>query len=174
MTSKLTSKLNPLAPMFIPSSLYKIPANGFEKVHTYWEANDMVDTPSAHRELPVEVQQAQSDALDRLKKSRVFKKRLTAFLEKEYCLCNIDIEEGCRIELDIRGVFDESYVLPGKKKKNIGLWFNYKQDNIIYRIVYECDVIDDPKTGWFFQNICDDECGGTCSLFECATAYQRE
>lgn len=195
------SKLNPTAPMFIPASLFKIPANGFtekdveaqtaaediimkdwiknarlkvNQEHTYWSPDDTEDIPSKHRELPIEVQQAQCDALNSLKQNGVFKKRLTAFLEKEYCLNGIDVEKGCRIELDIRGVFHESYVLTGKKKKNIGFWFNYKQDGIIYGVVYECDVIDDPQTGWFFQNKCDEECGGTCSLFECATAYQRD
>ena len=198
------SKLNPNAPVFIPSmtskdidaqeekyyeadraweakhqdeledAAYAYSKAKEVKAHTYWEPNDMEDTPSAHRELPVEVQQAQCDSLNNLKKSRIFRRRLTAFLEKEYCLDGIDVEKGCRIELDIRGVFNENYVLTGKKKKHIGFWFNYKQDGIIYGVVYECDVIDDPKTGWFFQNICDDECGGTCSLHECATAYQRE
>ena len=176
--SKMTSnksKLNPNAPMFIPESLYKIPANGFgAKTYTYWGPDDIEDTPSKHRELPVDVQQAQCDSLNRLKKNKTFRKRLIAFLQKEYCLDGIDIEKGCRIELNIRGVFNENYVLTGKKKKHIGFWFNYKQDGIIYGIIYECDVIDDPKTGWFFQNICDEECGGTCSLFECATAYKRE
>ena len=167
------SKLNPNAKAFIPSKKTQSASATYQD-HTYWEPNDMEDTPSAHRELPVEVQQAQSDALNNLKKSRIFRRRLTAFLKKEYCLDSIDVEKGCRIELDIRGVFNESYVLTGKKKNHIGFWFNYKQDGIIYGVVYECDVIDDPKTGWFFQNNCDEECGGTCSLHECATSYQRE
>jgi len=162
-TYSMTSTLNPNASVFTPMTKT-----------TYWKPDDIQDTPSAHRELPVEVQQAQSDSLDRLKKSRIFRRRLRAFLEKEYCLDGVNIEKGCRIDLDIRGVFNDGYVLTGKKKKHIGFWFNYKQDGIIYSIVYECDVIDDPKTGWFFQNNCDEECGGTCSLHECATAYQRD
>ena len=166
-------KLNPNAPMFIPSKVSKSKKDIDQKVNTYWEPNDIEDVPSKHREFPVEIQQAQCNALENLKKRRVFKTRLKAFLEKEYCVSEvINPEKGCRIELDIRGISNEG--LAGKKKKDIGFWFNYKQDGFIYRIVYECDDIKDPKTGWFFKNICDDECGGTCSLFECATAYQRE
>jgi len=197
-TSKIStmSKLNPNAPMFIPASVFKTLANGFTEkdieadraqeekymeifmehraeANTYWGPDDMEDIPSKHRKLPMELQQAQCDALNNLKQNEIFKKKLTTFLEKEYCLDSINIEQGCRIDLNIRGVFDDGFILPGKKKKQIGFWFMYKQDNLIYSGVYECDDINDPSTGWFFQNICDDECGGTCSEFECATAYQR-
>ena len=164
MNSKsMNSKLNPNASVFIPSMK-----------HTYWGSNDMDDTPSKHRELPIELQQAQYDALNHLKKNKVFKKRLNKFLYNECCVPDgINPEEGCRIDLDIRGIFSNGFVVKGKKKKQIGFWFNYKQDNFTYAIVYECDDINDPKTGWFFQNRCDEECGGTCSLHECAVLYQR-
>ena len=111
------SKLNPNAPVFIPSMTSSMTSKDIEaqeekyyeadraweakyqddledaaytynkakEAHTYWEPNDIEDTPSGHRELPVEVQQAQYDALNKLKKSRIFRRRLTAFLEKEYC-----------------------------------------------------------------------------------------
>lgn len=157
----MTSKLNPNASVFVPMT-------------SYWGPDDIEDTPSAHRELPLEIQQDHYNALERLKKTRVFNRRLKTFLKNEYCLENINVEKGCRIDLDIRGVFHDGHMLAGKEKKQIGFWFNYKQDGIIYGIVYECDDIHDPKTGWFFQNICDEECGGTCSLHECATAYQRD
>ena len=97
----MTSKLNPTAPIFIPSSLFKIPANGFtekdvesqtaaedtimkywikttsskvNQEHTYWRPDDVEDVPSKHRELPVEIQQAQSDALNSLKKMKSLRK----------------------------------------------------------------------------------------------------
>jgi hypothetical protein len=152
--------MNPNAPLFIP-------------LKSYWEPNDIEDTPSPHRELPVEIQQAQCDTLHKLKRNPGFQTRLKTFLEKEYCISDGIDPEACRIDLNIRGVFNDSYVLKGKEKNHICFWFNYKQDGFTYAIVYECDDIDDPKTGWFFQNRCDEECGGTCSLFECATAYQR-
>jgi hypothetical protein len=167
----MTSKLNPNASIFIPS---KTPDVDKRKGRTYWEPHDIEDTPSDQRQLPVEIQKAQRDALHRLTQTRVFNRRLKAFLQREYCLDGINVEKGCQIDLDIRGVFNDGYVLTGKKKNHIGFWFKYKQDGITYGIVYECDVIDDPKTGWFFQNRCDEECGGTCSLFECAIAYQRD
>jgi hypothetical protein len=158
----MPSKLNPNAAIFIP------------KTHTYWESTEIEDTPSDHRELPVEIQQRQCDALNHLKHNEIFKRQLTTFLETECCVSSgINPEEGCRIDLDIRGVFYNGFVLKGKKKNQIGFWFNYKQDNFTYAIVYECDN-DDPSTGCFFKNECDDECGGTCSLYECALFYQRD
>ncbi len=137
----MTSNLNPNAKEFIPR----------QPVHTYWDINDIEEVPS-ERYLPIENQQEQCDALNNLKKRSSFRRKFIAFAKKELCLeGGINMKKGCRINLNICGNFNGDTFIKGKKKDHIGFWFNYKQDGIIYHIVYECDDIHDPTTGWFFK-----------------------
>lgn len=123
----------------------------------------------AHDEFYNVWEKKQYTSLQRLKKSPTFQRKFATFAENILCVTETDTEKGCRIDLRATHYWYEGHCdLPGKKKKFIGFWFLYRQDDITYTCVYECDDIADPRTGWFYQWSHDDECCGySCDYFMC-------
>jgi len=154
------STLNPFATAYIPL-----------KTHTFWEDCDFLEGVPTDRDNAWE--KKQYAALKRLKKSPTFQRKFATFAENILCLINVDCEKGCRIQLDATQYWhDENNNIPGKKKAVIGFWFTYRQDGITYNVVYECDDLDDPRTGWFYQWTHDEDCCGySCDYYGCHYKY---
>jgi hypothetical protein len=158
-------KFNPHAKEFVPSAQLK-PA------HTFWD-----DYPNFKEKVPDDLENkwehAQYNALQQLKKSPTFQRKFATFAENILCVLNTNTEKGCRIDLRATQYWHDKYNnTPGKKKAMIGFWFLYRQDGFTYKVVYECDDLDDPRTGWFYQwDHIDDCCGFSCDYFGCPYSY---
>jgi hypothetical protein len=158
---KTEFKLNPYAVEYIPQ----------KPAHTFWE-----DCPLYKEEVPGEYsnewEKKQYAALQRLKKSPTFQRKFATFAESILCVTETDTEKGCRIDLRATQYWGQGSDERGKKKKLIGFWFYYRQDGFTYKVVYECDDLADPRTGWFYQwdhdNAC---CGYSCDFFDCYYRY---
>ncbi len=153
--------LNPYAEEYIP----------LRPAHTFWEDCSFKD--NVPNEYSYEWEKKQYDALQRLKKSPTFQRKFATFAENILCVREADTEKGCRIDLRATQYWDgEHRDLTGNKKKRIGFWFLYRQDEITYCCVYECDDLEDPRTGWFFQWEHDEECCGfSCDYYGCCYKY---
>jgi hypothetical protein len=155
-------KLNPDAAEYIPP----------KPAHTFWE-----DAALLKEEIPNEYsnkwEHRQYAALQRLKKSPTFQRKFATFAENVLCITGVDTEKGCRIDLyETRYWPEEVCDLPGKNKEYIGFWFMYRQDGFTYLVAYECDDLEDPCTGWFYQwEHKDDCCGWSCDYFQCHYNY---
>ena len=164
-TKYMSSTLNPYATMYVPY----VAATQPNRSHTFWETAEF---PPNEESSLCEIQHY--EALSKLKMLYVFKRKFAVFAEKCLYLSGTDTEKGCQMNPDAaRGTFDGYQTHEGKKKSNIGFWFIYRQDGISYNIVYECDNINDPTTGWFFQWEHDEECCGfSCDWWGCHVKYQ--
>lgn len=156
---QLCSKLNPFAPPYIH--------------HTFWEEED---NKYLKEVIPdkyfSEWEHKQYNALQKLKKSPTFQRKFATFAENILCVTDTNTEKGCRIDLRATQYWGQGSDERGKKKKLIGFWFLYRQDGITYSVVYECDDLEDPRTGWFFQWDHDDACCGySCDFFGCCYRY---
>ncbi len=158
----------------IPKTPFKLNpyAAEYKPPHTFWE-----DCPFYKEEVPGEYsnewQKKQYAALQKLNKSPTFQRKFATFAENILCVTDVNTEKGCRIDLRETQYWHKEYNdLPGKKKKFIGFWFYYRQDDITYTCVYECDDLEDPRTGWFYQwEHKDDCCGFSCDFFQCYYNY---
>ena len=158
---KTEFKLNPYAVEYIPQ----------KPAHIFWE-----DCPLYKEAVPDEYsnewEKKQYAALQRLKKSPTFQHKFATFAENILCVTETDTEKGCRIDLRATQYWGQGSDERGKKKKRIGFWFYYRQDGFTYKVVYECDDLEDPRTGWFYQWDHDDACCGfSCDFFGCYYAY---
>ena len=158
---KTEFKLNPYAVEYIPQ----------KPAHTFWE-----DCPLYKEAVPGEYsnewEHKHYAALYRLKKSPTFQRKFATFAENILCVTETDTEKGCRIDLRATQYWGQGSDERGKKKKRIGFWFYYRQDGFTYKVVYECDDLEDPRTGWFYQWDHDDACCGySCDFFGCYYAY---
>ncbi len=163
LTANIPFQLNPYAKEFVPL-----------KPHTFWEdCTSKEEVPDAEHSNQWE--KKQYDALQRLKKSPTFQRKFATFAENILCVTETDVEKGCRIDLRATQYWHEKHnTLPGKKKGLIGFWFLYRQDGITYQVVYECDDIEDPRTGWFYQWDHNEACCGfSCDFFGCCYDYPK-
>lgn len=137
---------------------------------TFWE--DCKFPEKVLTEYSNEWEKMQYAALQRLKKNPIFQQKFGTFAEDSLCIIDTDTEKGCRIELDPTQYWSTDSDKRSKKKKRIGFWFMYRQDGFTYKVVYECDDLNDPHTGWFCQwEHNDDCCGYSCDYFGCHYAY---
>jgi hypothetical protein len=158
--AKIMSNLEPSASEFKP--------------RTFWEESHYLK-----EQIPDECsnqwEKAQYAALKRLQCDPTFQKKFSTFAENILCISATNTELGCRINLEPSMNWNDEtsrFGSKGKKMKNIGFWFIYRQDGFSYNVVYECDDIDDPRTGWFYQWEHDEDCGGfSCDYFCCHYKY---
>lgn len=160
---KTEFKLNPYAVEYIPQ----------KPVHTFWEEEDC---KYFKEEIPGEYHSEWAhkhyNALQKLKKSPTFQRKFATFAENILCVTDTNTEKGCRIDLRATQYWGQGSDERGKKKKLIGFWFYYRQDGFTYKVVYECDDLEDPRTGWFYQWDHDDACCGySCDYFGCYYSY---
>ena len=162
---KTEFKLNPYAVEYIPQ----------KPAHTFWDDEDAIKylekevIPGKYHS---EWEHKQYNALQKLKKSPTFQRKFATFAENILCVTDTNTEKGCRIDLRATLYWGQGSDERGKKKKLIGFWFLYRQDGFTYKVVYECDDLEDPRTGWFFQWDHDDDCCGfSCDFFGCCYKY---
>lgn len=161
MSSKTAFKLNPSAAEYIPS----------KPAHTFWEDCALLKEEVTD-EYSNEWQKKHYTALHQLKKSPTFQQKFATFAENILCVTETNTEKGCRINLRASKYWSQGSDAHGKKKRLIGFWFYYRQDGFTYRVVYECDDLADPRTGWFYQWQHDDNCNGySCDHFRCYYKY---
>ncbi len=97
----------------------------------------------------------------------IFIKKCTDFCENILCLTSVNIEQGLRL-LYVDGFRNRS----GFHKKYLLFLLAYRQNGITYNIAYECDVYDDPNTGWFTQWFHSEHCNGyECDTYHCHCNY---
>lgn len=162
---KLT--LNPKAEEFVPEHIRNPPA-------TFWDTEEQ-EEPEYYEykgekfpnsEYPV------YKAFNTLRDNPVFQKKFTIFAENMLCISNSDVLKGLRFA-PFWWMSGDYSSIKGQKKKFIGFYLEYKQDDITYRIAYECDDIEDPRTGWFMQWFCkNDCCGFSCDYYGCYVNYK--
>lgn len=115
------------------------------------------------------------DALEKLKMSPTFQRKFAIFAENILCITDTNTEKGCLADFSVPTYAvkkDINNNIPGRKKAIVGLWFLYRQDGFTYGVVYECDDIDDPRTGWFYTWEHDSSCCGySCDYFLCQFRY---
>ena len=145
------------------------------KPHTYWDDCPSYITEQTPDEYSNQWQREQYDALQRLKNSPTFQKKFATFAENALCITDTNTVKGCHANLEPSMCwYDENVGIQnkGKKMKNIGFWFIYRQDGFSYNVVYECDDINDPRTGWFYQWEHRKDCEGfSCDYFGCHSNY---
>ncbi len=140
-------------------------------VHTFWE--DCSFPERGPTEDSNTWEKEQYAALQRLKKSPTFQRKFAMFAENILCVTETDTEKGCRIDLRATQYWSKS-TYSGKKKATIGFWFLYRQDGFTYTVVYECDDLKDPRSGWFYQWEHDEDCCGfSCDYFGCPYKYPK-
>jgi hypothetical protein len=139
--------------------------------HTFWEDCSFPErVPTEDSNMWEKEQYA---ALQHLKKSPTFQRKFAMFAENILCVTETDTEKGCRIDLRATQYWSKS-TYSGKKKAIIGFWFLYRQDGFTYTVVYECDNLKDPRSGWFYQWEHDEDCCGfSCDYFGCPYNYPK-
>lgn len=101
-----------------------------------------------------------------------FQKKFAIFAENMLCISNSDTLKGLRFATP-SWMSSDYTTQKGQKKKYVGFYLEYKQDGITYRIAYECDDIEDLRTGWFMQWFCEEECCGfSCDYYGCYANYK--
>lgn len=107
-----------------------------------------------------------------LRANPIFQKKFAIFAENMLCITNSDVIKGLRFAHP--SWMGTNYTdKKGQKRKYVGFYLEYNQDDLMYRVAYECDDIDDPQTGWFMQWFCkDDCCGCSCDYYGCYSNYK--
>lgn len=166
----LKSDLNPFAAEWIPSSL-KVASPS----HTFWDKPEYVEpefyTYKDHAPL-INPSYKYYNTLLQLRTNPIFKKKFAIFAENMLCITDTDTEKGLRLDIPTWTAFDHT-TWQGQKKKYVGFFLKYKQDDLTWSIAYECDDLEDPKTGWFMQWFHEDECCAySCDYYGCHHNYK--
>ncbi len=163
------SQLNPYAAEWKPSHI----ATPIQNI-TYWNTPETVQEEfcTYNNEKLENPAYEHYTALLRLRTNPIFRKKFAVFAENMLCITNTDTEKGLRLALPWWNIKNYKQ-RGGQKKKYVGLYLEYKQDDFIWQIAYECDDIDDPTTGWFMQWFHREECCGfSCDYYGCHTNYK--
>ena len=162
---------NPRPHSFVPSAV----------VSTFWrdcsrrDKKDLSGGSVSDMEMILE---RRYQMFDILKNSAIFINTFCAFADNILCVKVTDAEKRIHINEEMaEAITNEAYHIPGKVKKYVGCWFTFIHDDsgAEFNIVYECDDINDPATGMFFQTEHVNDCRGrSCSWQGCDYNYHRD
>ncbi len=167
--------LNPYAAEFVPASQNNVQA----KSPRFWDGEfdkPEVDEPEFHeyngKKYPNRVYHDYC-LFKSLRDNPIFQSKFSTFAENTLCILNHDIKLGLRFaKEDTYSLKERESPRTGYKKAHVQFYLYYKQDDITYKIAYECDDPNDPSTGWFLQWAHLDDCDGfSCDFWGCYSNY---